>query len=202
MTIMYGARPSKTASLNFMGNASWDAIDTQANGQSRNKAYSLKHAGCATLLAMKNLPHHLATLLTTAWVGGLWATGYLAVPVLFYAQPDRQLAGMLAGHMFSLVGYLGTVCGVYLLGYRFVMSGKGAWRQPLFWIVAAMLLFTLVIQCGFQPIMNGLKAQALPLDVMHSAFAERFSMLHHLSSTIYTIESLLGIFLVIKTRQA
>jgi hypothetical protein len=36
---------------------------------------------------------------------------------------------------------------------------------------------------------------------MHSAFAERFSMLHHLSSTIYTIESLLGIYLVIRSRR-
>ncbi|MEO8342514.1 MAG: DUF4149 domain-containing protein, partial [Gallionella sp.] len=52
---------------------------------------------------MKNLSHHLATLFTTAWVGGLWAIGYLAVPVLFYAQPDRQLAGLLAGQMFALV---------------------------------------------------------------------------------------------------
>ncbi|HTN95328.1 MAG TPA: DUF4149 domain-containing protein, partial [Gallionella sp.] len=56
---------------------------------------------------MKIWLQHLAVLLTTAWVGGLWAVGYLAVPVLFYAQPDRQLAGMLAGKMFSLVAYLG-----------------------------------------------------------------------------------------------
>ena len=150
---------------------------------------------------MKNLSHHLASLLTTAWVGGLWAVGYLAVPVLFYAQPDKRLAGMLAGHMFSLVGYLGMVCGIYLLAYRYATSGRTALRRPLFWIVAAMLLLTLAIQCGFQPVMNDLKQQALPLDVMHSAFAERFSMLHHLSSAIYTIESLLGAVLVMKSRR-
>jgi Domain of unknown function (DUF4149) len=150
---------------------------------------------------MKDWPQHLAMLLTTAWVGGLWAVGYLAVPVLFYAQPDRQLAGMLAGQMFSLVAYLGMVCGIYLLIHRFIVSGRGSFRHVLFWTVAAMLLLTLVIQCGFQPVMTSLKQQALPLDVMHSAFAERFSMLHHLSSTIYTIESLLGIFLVIRSRR-
>ena len=151
---------------------------------------------------MKNLHHHLATLLTTAWVGGIWAVGYLAVPVLFYAQPDRQLAGLLAGQMFSLVAYLGMVCAVYLLIYRYAISGRIALRQSLFWIVAAMLLFTLVIQCGIQPIMTDLKAQAMPLDVMHSAFAARFGMLHGISSIIYLIQSLLGIFLVIRTRQA
>jgi len=49
--------------------------------------------------------------------------------------------------------------------------------------------------------MNDLKAQALPLDVMHSALADHFKMLHGVSSIIYLIESLLGAFLAIKTRQ-
>jgi hypothetical protein len=150
---------------------------------------------------MKDWPQHLASLLITAWAGSLWAVGYLAVPVLFYAQPDKQMAGMLAGQMFSLVAYLGMVCGAYLLLYRYFKYGRIALRQNLFWVVSAMLLFTLVIQCGIQPVMTDLKAQALPLDVMHSAFADRFKMLHGVSSIIYLIESLLGIYLVIKTRQ-
>jgi hypothetical protein len=150
---------------------------------------------------MKDWPQHLASLLITAWAGSLWAVGYLAVPVLFYAQPDKQMAGMLAGQMFSLVAYLGMVCGAYLLLYRYFKYGRIALRQNLFWVLSAMLLFTLVIQCGIQPVMTDLKAQALPLDVMHSAFADRFKMLHGVSSIIYLIESLLGIYLVIKTRQ-
>jgi hypothetical protein len=150
---------------------------------------------------MKDWPQHLASLLITAWAGSLWAVGYLAVPVLFYAQPDKQMAGMLAGQMFSLVAYLGMVCGAYLLLYRYFKYGRIALRQNLFWVVSAMLLFTLVIQCGIQPVMTELKAQALPLDVMHSAFADRFKMLHGVSSIIYLIESLLGIYLVIKARQ-
>ena len=157
--------------------------------------------GCATLLPMKDWSHHLATLLITAWVGSLWAVGYLAVPVLFYAQPDRQLAGMLAGQMFALVGYLGMVCGIYLLVQRIVEAGRAALRQPLFWIVAVMLLLTLAIQCGIQPVMADLKAQALPLDVMHSAFADRFKMLHGISSILYLIQSLLGALLVVKTQR-
>jgi hypothetical protein len=151
---------------------------------------------------MKKLSQHLATILITAWAGSLWAVGYLAVPVLFYAQPDRQLAGMLAGQMFSLVAYLGMACGTYLLILRISESGRESLRQSLFWTVAGMLLLTLVIQCGIQPVMTGLKTQALPLDVMHSAFADRFRMLHGISSILYLIQSLLGMFLVIKTRRA
>ena len=147
---------------------------------------------------MKNLSSALASLLITAWVGSLWAVGYLAVPVLFYAQPDRQLAGILAGQMFTLVGYLGMVCGLYLLVQRISMSGRASFRQALFWIVAVMLLITMVLQFGIQPVMNGLKLRALPLDVMQSTFADRFKMLHGVSSIFYLIQSLLGMFLVIR----
>lgn len=160
--------------------------------------------GCATLLpmkSMKNLSQHLATLLTTAWVGGLWAVGYLAVPVLFYAQPDKQLAGMLAGQMFSLVAYLGVVCAMYLLIHRVSVSGRAAFRLALFWTVAAMLLISLVLQFGIQPVMADLKLQALPLDVMHSAFADRFRMLHGVSSILYLVQSLLGVFLILKAQR-
>lgn len=141
-------------------------------------------------------------LLTTAWVGGLWAVGYLAVPVLFYAQPDRQLAGMLAGQMFALTAYLGMLCGSYLLLHQASVAGRPAFRNALFWIVAAMLSISLALQFGFQPVMDGLKQQALPLDVMHSAFAGRFRMLHGLSSIAYLTQSLLGILLVIRTSRA
>jgi hypothetical protein len=64
------------------------------------------------------------------------------------------------------------------------------------------LLLTVILQFGIQPIMADLKAQALPLDVMHSEFADRFKMLHGVSSVFYLIESLLGAFLVIKTHRA
>jgi hypothetical protein len=151
---------------------------------------------------MKNLSQHLATLLITAWIGSLWAVGYLAVPVLFYAQPDRQLAGMLAGQMFTLVAYLGMVCGTYLLIQRISVSGRASFLLALFWVIAAMLLITLVLQFGIQPVMTDLKLQALPGDVMHSEFAGRFKMLHGVSSILYLIQSLLGVFLVIKTHQA
>ena len=45
--------------------------------------------------------HHwsdkFALIVITAWVGALWAIGYLAAPALFHALADKQLAGMLAG---------------------------------------------------------------------------------------------------------
>ncbi|MFZ5502846.1 MAG: DUF4149 domain-containing protein [Pseudomonadota bacterium] len=150
---------------------------------------------------MKNLMQHLNTLVITAWVGSLWAVGYLAVPILFKAQPDRQLAGMLAGEMFLWAGYLGMLCGGYLLLGQLWQWGRDAPRQAVFRLIIAMLLITLLVQGVIQPQMADLKAQALPLEVMHSAYADKFKMLHGISSIAYLLESLLGAALIIKSRR-
>jgi hypothetical protein len=146
---------------------------------------------------MSRLTRNLALLALTAWVGALWAVGYLAVPVLFYSQPDRQLAGMLAGVMFSRVAWLGLICGGYLLIYWLATAGSAAWRQIGFRLVLAMLALTLINHFGLQPMMNELKAQALPLEVMKSPLARQFGLLHGLSSLLYLLQSLLGAWLVL-----
>lgn len=150
---------------------------------------------------MKNLAHHTASLAITAWVGGLWAIGYIAVSILFRAQPDKQLAGMLSGQMLGVIGYIGIVCGTYLLLYRLAISGKAAVREWVFWLVAAMLAITLLLQFGIYPLMAEIKLQAQSPDVMKSALAPRFKMWHGISSILYLVESLFGAALVIKSLQ-
>ena len=145
---------------------------------------------------MKNYPYQCASLLITVWAGSLWAIGYLAVPVLFRAQADKQLAGKLAGEMFAANAYLGLACGALLLLYAAWRWRNTVLRQRFFWLTAAMIAFTLLFQGYFQPEMNLLKLQALPLDVMHSAFADRFKMLHGIASMVYLFESLLAALLV------
>lgn len=152
---------------------------------------------------MKKIFAALSAIALTAWVGGLWSIGYLAVPVLFHAQPDRQLAGMLAGEMLNAMGYVGLVCGGILLLRNVCTSCGGKenkfWKQPDFRIIGAMLVLGLVIQFGLSPLMADLKVQARPEDVMHSAFADSFKMLHGVSSILYLIESLLGLYLVTRS---
>ena len=148
---------------------------------------------------MKNLPNHLNALAITVWVGGLWAIGYLAVPILFHAQPDRQLAGMLAGRMFGTLGYVGIVCGLYLLLHRWLAVGKQISRDVLAWSVIVMLSITLVTQFYIQPLMAEMKLQVLPFEVMQSALAGQFKMWHGISSILYLIGSLLGAWLVIRS---
>lgn len=142
----------------------------------------------------------LASIALAAWVGGLWAIGYLAAPVLFYSQPDRMLAGLLAGEMFTRIAWLGIACGGFLLLFLLKRDGAAAMKDTGFRLVGAMLLLTLVSHFGIQPVMNGIKAQVAPLDVMHSELAGRFGMLHGISSLMYLIESLLGAWLAVKWR--
>ena len=143
----------------------------------------------------------LALIVITAWVGALWAIGYLAAPALFYSLADnRPLAGMLAGKMFTWVAYLGIAGGFYLLLHRLARFGAQTLKQGFFWAVLVMLLLTLAGHFGIQPLLAQLKAQAMPADVMHSIFADRFRAWHGVASIAYLVESLLGLVLVFKAR--
>ncbi len=149
---------------------------------------------------MQRLADNLSLIIVTAWVGGLWAIGYLAAPVLFYTLGDKQLAGMLAGKMFGWIAYFGLFSAFYLLIHRVLRVGTPAMKQGFFWAVVAMLLLTLAGQFGIQPILAQLKAQAGAVDVMQSVFADRFRAWHGIASIGYLLESLLGIVLVLKAR--
>ena len=141
----------------------------------------------------------LNLIVITLWVGALWATG-LSAYVLFAALQDKQLAGSLAGQLFTVVSYIGMASGFYLLIQRLLDYGTGALKQSFFWAVFVMLLLVLASHFGIQPILAQLKADAMPSDVMHSIFAGRFGKWHGIASVAYLVECLLGFVLVLKAR--
>jgi len=145
---------------------------------------------------MNRIAEGVHWLAVTAWVGSLWAIGLMAAPTLFHYLPDRILAGSIAGRLFTYVALLGLACGGYLLLFRLVRFGGHVFRQAFFWIVLVMLLLTIVGQFGVQPILAGLKQQALPREVMESVFRDRFATWHGVASVLYLIESVLGAALV------
>ena len=146
---------------------------------------------------MKGLASALYNIAVTLWVGGLFAIGYLAAPVLFSQLADRSLAGTVAGAMFSVIAWVGLACGTYLI--LFILVGKG-WRaiqSGVFWIVLLMLVLTAAGHFGVQPVLAQLKADALPRQVMESALHDRFAAWHGVSSGLYLLQCLLGVALVI-----
>lgn len=140
----------------------------------------------------------LTPVLLTLWVGALWITG-IAASVLFQNIADRQLAGLVAGKLFTIVSYIGLASGLWLLLQRLASDGFSAFKQSLFWIILAMWVLVLVGEFGIQPLLAQLKASALPNDVMQSVFASRFKTWHGIASIAYLVECLLGLWLVIKS---
>jgi len=151
---------------------------------------------------MNRFSDKLAFIAVTLWVGGLWAIGYLAAPVLFSALADKTMAGMLAGKMFTLVAYIGMGCGFFLLIHRLASFGSAALKQAFFWAALVMLLLAIAAHFGIQPILEGLKEQALPKGVMESMFRDRFARWHGISSIVYLMQSVLGLVLVLAPRRS
>ncbi|MBK8917415.1 MAG: DUF4149 domain-containing protein [Betaproteobacteria bacterium] len=145
---------------------------------------------------MRTLSEVLYRWVLALWVGGLCAIGYLAAPTLFSSVGDPQLAGMVAGKLFALVGWIGLGGGAYLLVFLIGRWGVAVIKRCVFWLVILLLLLTAAGLFGIQPIMAQLKAEALPGYVMDSAFRDRFAAWHGISSVVYLVETLLGLWLV------
>jgi hypothetical protein len=132
-------------------------------------------------------------LLLTLWVGGLWTIGYVVAPSLFYTLDDRQLAGAIAGRLFTVISYIGLACAALLLLGAWFRLGREIWRSWRAWSVLAMLALVLIGHFGLQPLMAELKLSGL---VAGSESALRFGRLHGISSVLYLLNSILGLLLV------
>lgn len=133
-------------------------------------------------------------VLLTLWVGGLWAVGYLAAPTLFHVLDDRRLAGTIAGELFSAMSYIGLVAGAILLIGALYAAGR-RWRTHWrIWILTAMLLLVAFGEFALRPEMAALRDTGL---VEGTEAALRFARLHGVSSTLFLLNSLLGLVLVV-----
>jgi len=143
------------------------------------------------------LSEALYLIVITLWAGGIWAIGYIAAPILFSSMGDRQLAGMVAGKLFALVGWIGLGSATYLLVFLVTRWGGQVFKRAVFWLVLLMALLAAASQFGIQPLMAQLKADALPREVMESVLRDRFAVWHGISSILYLMQSGLGLWLVV-----
>lgn len=146
---------------------------------------------------MRRLSEALYLIVITLWAGGIWAIGYIAAPILFSSIGDRQLAGMVAGKLFALVGWIGLGSATYLLVFLVARLGGQVFKRAVFWLVLLMALLAAASQFGIQPLMAQLKADALPREVMESVLRDRFAVWHGISSILYLMQSGLGLWLVV-----
>jgi len=146
---------------------------------------------------MKSIPDALQSIAVTLWVGGMWIVGFIVAPLLFSRLGDHALAGAFAGTLFTIIAWIGISCALYLVLFRLVRFGAGCFRQGFVWVTLLMLGLLLAGGFGVQLILEGLRAQALPKEVMESVFRDRFMIWHGVASVLYVIQSVLGLFLVV-----
>jgi hypothetical protein len=151
---------------------------------------------------MSQIAEGFQFLAVTLWVGALWTVGLMVAPTLFQFVPDRIVAGSIAGRLFTYTALLGLGCGAYLLSFRLTRFGAHAFRHAFFLVALLMVILGLVGQFGVQPILEGLREQALPRQVMESVLRDRFAAWHGVASVLYVIECALGVALVLLQARA
>lgn len=132
-------------------------------------------------------------ILLTLWVGSMWTAGYIIAPLLFNTL-EREMAGNIAGKVFTVTSYVGLACGVLLLLAALYQAGSQRLRQWRIWVIVIMLALIAVGQFGLQPQMAALKLQGIAEG---SAAATQFGRLHGIASSLFLVTSLLGLALVI-----
>ena len=131
-------------------------------------------------------------LLVALWAGSLLTVGYLVAPTLFATLADKALAGSLAGAMLRSEAWLSAGVGVLLMALLGVSKDLDAnTKRALRITVLAMLACVLVNYVGLWPLMA---------EAREAGDRSRFGMLHGLSMVVYLIQSLMGIYLVVRNK--
>jgi hypothetical protein len=141
----------------------------------------------------------LFLLIAGVWVGSLFAVGYLVVPTIFANLQDRQVAGMIAAAIFQAQAYVSVlVCVALLLLANALIKRKVETYRSTRWVILVLLLISALTCFGLIPYMDALRQEALLLGVpvMASPAASLFGRLHGISSGLFLIQSLLGLWMV------
>ena len=120
-------------------------------------------------------------------------TGYVVTPLLFQVLDDRQIAGMIAGHLFTANSYIGLACGGLLLLGILIKCTCNRLKDSQVWMLALMIIVIVVGQFIIQPILAELKVNGLPEGSKEGA---EFGRMHGIAYTLFLINSVLAMVLV------
>ncbi|VAW77524.1 hypothetical protein MNBD_GAMMA12-1486 [hydrothermal vent metagenome] len=133
--------------------------------------------------------------LVSLWNGGSLITAYLAVPVIFSTlKPKTDLAGTIAGNIFSVMSWLGLTITLVLLISFIVQGGiKSLVKRPSALVITSSLLLS-INHFFIHPLVVISRAQRAGGD---ADAARTFAWLHGSASLIFLVISILGIWLLI-----
>jgi Domain of unknown function (DUF4149) len=108
-------------------------------------------------------------VLLVLWAGSLWSVGLWVTPILFSAQPDRHLAGVLAGRIFSIETYVGIAVAVLAL----LLPGRATFLWG--YLAAALLAAN---EWALRPVMAAARTQGIAMGLTFGAW-------HGVSAVLY-----------------
>ena len=118
-------------------------------------------------------------VLLVLWAGSLWSLNWVTW-ILFHAQGDRHLAGVLAGPLFSVEAYLGMGVAVSAL----LLPGRA--RFVWGYVAAAVLA---VNEWALRPVMVAARAHGAALGLTFGAW-------HGVSAVLYLAACLCVLLLI------
>ena len=121
-------------------------------------------------------------VLLVLWAGSLWSLAAWVVPTLFYVQPDRHLAGVLAARLFAIETYVGLAVALLAM----LLPGR---KKFLCGYVAAALLS--INEWILKPLMTQAHVQG-------SAAGLGFGAWHGVSAAVYLLACLAVVVLVFR----
>ena len=148
---------------------------------------------------MNALLEKLSIIIASLWVGGLWAM-LMVTTILFNKIPSTYIAGAIVIDMFYFMNLFGIASSIILLSIGFRANGISYLKKIICWLLVTLMIIIVISYFGINPLLESIKIEALPKEVMESVFAERFSTWHGIASVAYLIECFLGIFLLLKIR--
>jgi hypothetical protein len=122
---------------------------------------------------------NILRLLLVLWAGSLWSLAFVAY-ILFHAQTDRHLAGIVVGRLLTAETYLGAAVGVLAL----LLPG----RTKFLWGYLAALLMA-ANEWGLRRLMDTAHARG-------SAWGLSFGAWHGVSAVLYGAACLAVVVLI------
>jgi hypothetical protein len=148
---------------------------------------------------MNPLLHKLAIIISSLWVGGLWAM-LMVTTILFNKMHSSYIAGAIANDMFVFMNLFGMFSSGFLLFYGFNKASLSFFKSITFWLIILMLGLILISFFGINPLLENIRDSSVSKEIIESVFISRSSSWHGIASAAFLIECFLGIFLVLKIR--
>jgi hypothetical protein len=147
---------------------------------------------------MNSLLQKLAVIISSLWVGGIWAM--LMVTIIVFNKMPTYMADYIVEDMFTFMNLFGIFSSSYLLFYGFKKENLLFLKSITFWLIILMLSLILISYFGINPILENFRESSISKEIIESVFADRYSTWYGIASAAFLIECFLGIFLVLKIR--